>query len=69
MKSLIGSLNTHCAGDGFVLGSGVFQYWSMVRCGESVSRVPWASVLSVISHFTFFTPTSAQRLKCGVKGA
>ena len=45
MKSLIGLPNTHCAGDSFMLGSGVLRYWSMACCRESVSRLPFRSVL------------------------
>ena len=65
MKSLIGGPNTHCAGDSLVLGSGVFPYRSMALWKESVSRMPWASVLLVMRPLTDFTPISTQQLECG----
>ena len=65
MKSLMGRPNTHCAGESLVLASGVLRYWRMARWSEFVSRLPCASVLSVIIRFTVFTPISARQLECG----
>ena len=64
MKSLIGLPNTHRAGDSFVAGSGVFQYWSMARCSASVFR-PCGSVSLVISCLTVLTPISALQFEFG----
>ena len=55
--------NTHWAGDSFVLGSRVLQYWRMVYCRESV-EMPLGSVL-LISHLAVFTPISALQFECG----
>ena len=65
MKSLMGRPNTHWAGESFVLESGVLRYCRMARWSESVSRLPCASVLSVMRRFTVFTPISARQFECG----
>lgn len=65
LKSLIGQLNTHWAGDNFVAGSGVLRYWRMARCSALVSRLPVGLVLLVIIRLTVFTATSALQFECG----
>ena len=60
MKSLMGRPNTHCAGESLVLASGVLRYWRMACWSEFVSRLPCASVLSVIIRITVFTPIFAR---------
>ena len=65
MKSLIGKPNTHWAGDSFVTGSGVFQYWSMARCRALVFRLLCGSVLLVMSRWQFLMPISALQFECG----
>ena len=65
MKSLIGQPKTHWAGESLVLGSGVFRYWRMACCRESVLRQPFGVVLSVIKCVTVLTPTSALQMECG----
>ena len=64
-ESLMGWPNTHWAGERLVLGSGVLRYCRMASWRESVSRVPCASVLSVMRRFMVFTPISARQLECG----
>ena len=65
MKSLMGRPNTHWAGERLVLGSGVLRYCRMAHWRESVSRLPCASVLSVMRRVTVLTPISARQLECG----
>ena len=65
MKSRMGRLKTHIAGDSFVSGSGVLRYWSIALCTASVSSSPSGPVLSVMSRFILFTPISARQLLWG----
>lgn len=63
MKSLIDQPKTHWAGDNFVSGLGVLQYWRMVRCRASVLRLPVGLVLLVINHLTVHIVISALQLE------
>ena len=65
LKSLIGQLNTHWAGDNFVAGSGVLPYWRMAHRSALVSRLPVGLVLLLIIRLTVFTATSALQFECG----
>ena len=65
MKSRIMRPNTHIAGDILVSGSGVLRYCKTARCTASVSRSPFAPVLSVIKRFIVLTATSARQLLWG----
>ena len=65
MKSLIGRPNTDMAGDRPVSLSGVFRYCNIARWKASVSRLPLALVLFVISLLMVLTPISALQLLCG----
>ena len=62
---LDGSSKTHFSGDSCVFGSGVFRYWRMAHCRESMSRLPLGVVLSVMIGLTDFTPISALQCECG----
>ena len=62
---LKGPLKTHFEGDSCVFGSGVFRYWRMAHCRESVSRPPLGVVLSVMIRLMDFTPISALQFGCG----
>lgn len=54
IKFLIGLLNIYCVGESCVLGFGVFRYWRMICCRESVLRLSFGVVLFVMIRLIVF---------------